>query len=372
MSRACNLLGFVIAVRILASAACASDADLIAACKGGMAEDAIKACTTLLATAQQGVHRLDYFKARGHAYAGLNRQDLAIADFTEAIRLDPNDQVLYTSRCWSKAVLGKDFDDALKDCDTAQHLTRDKWGTLNAIGYIRLRQGRYAEAVAAYDAALVARPENVESLYARGVAKLRLGDLSGGQTDIAVALAKDANVEPYFASIGVAADVSGPGMVSNPEMRAMFDADQSARKAQPIDWKTLVPADEKRWTRTRELLDQGALHTADDFEEAAFIFQHGADANSFLLAHVLATIAVEKGNSSAIWIAAATLDRYLQKIGQKQVLGTQFLKGSADAIWTMDPYDRDLIPDTLRAEFHVPALADQAKELESMQKQKGR
>jgi len=36
----------------------------------------------------------------------------------------------------------------------------------------------------------------------------------------------------------------------------------------------------------------------------------------YLLAHVLASVAVAKGDSKSLWISAASLDRYLQLIGQ--------------------------------------------------------
>lgn len=106
-----------------------------------------------------------------------------------------------------------------------------------------------------------------------------------------------------------------------------------------------------------------ALHTAVDFENAAFIFQHGDTADDYLLAHTLATIAVAKGRSSALWIAAATLDRYLHKIGQSQIYGTQYMT-HPDAPWTQSPYNTALIPDALREELGVPSISAQKKQLE--------
>ena len=56
------------------------------------------------------------------------------------------------------------------------------------------------------------------------------------------------------------------------------------------------------------------------------IFQHGTKPEDYLLAHVLATAALRKGGAPlAPGLVAATLDRYLQSIGQPQVFGTQFL-----------------------------------------------
>ena len=75
-------------------------------------------------------------------------------------------------------------------------------------------------------------------------------------------------------------------------------------------------------------------------------------------------VAVGKGQRQALWTAAATLDRYLVRIGQKQIYGTQFSRLQQEsAPWTQEPYDRDLISDALRSEFHVPSLGDQRGEL---------
>lgn len=155
----------------------------------------------------------------------------------------------------------------------------------------------------------------------------------------------------------------------NPEMKSLFEEDQGVRQSPQIDWKQVARADAERREQTRKLLASGALHTGIDYEKAAFIFQHGDSSDDYLLAHTLAMVAVSKGDSSAIWIATATLDRYLQKIGQKQIFGTQYLAGQ-DRKWTQEPYDRSLISDDLRRQMGVPNQASQAKQLKSYQNQK--
>ncbi|TCM15363.1 hypothetical protein EDF56_11043 [Novosphingobium sp. PhB165] len=145
---------------------------------------------------------------------------------------------------------------------------------------------------------------------------------------------------------------------SNPEMTAIFEADQSERKAASIDWTVLSKADERRRARTQELLDAGALNSGEDFEGAAFVFQHGDAPDDFLKAHLLATIAVARGKPGAVWIVSATLDRYLERSGRPQVLGTQF-QSVAGGPMTQDPYDRTFASDSLREALNVPSLADQ-------------
>ena len=156
---------------------------------------------------------------------------------------------------------------------------------------------------------------------------------------------------------------------SNPEMKAIFDQDQSVRTAPKIDWPTVSKSDQERREQTRKLLAAGALHTGSDYEEAAFVFQHGGTADDYLLAHTLALVAVSKGHATAIWIAAATLDRYLQIAGQKQIYGTQY-SSDAQRQWTQDPYNRDLISDALRQQLAVPTQALQGRQLKLLQSKK--
>ncbi|HEY0627882.1 MAG TPA: hypothetical protein VGD23_00980 [Sphingomicrobium sp.] len=150
-----------------------------------------------------------------------------------------------------------------------------------------------------------------------------------------------------------------PEFPTNAEMSAMYQADQAARKVADIDWAKLDLEDEVRRKRTRALLDAGALRSGDDYFHAAYIFQHGSEPSDYLLAHVLAVAAMKRGREDASWIAAATLDRYLQRIGQPQVLGTQYRCPGGQP--SMDPYQADLIPDSIREAVDVPVRAEQVE-----------
>jgi hypothetical protein len=136
---------------------------------------------------------------------------------------------------------------------------------------------------------------------------------------------------------------------------------------------------EIRKQQVRTLLTNGGLKTGEDFYDAAFIFQHGETADDYLFAHVLAMDAVVKGYDTAKWIAAATLDRYLQIIHQPQVFGTQYpldpnkphptedttpegrFKGR-----TQQSYNDMLLPDSLRTDFCVASRNQQKQVLAFM------
>lgn len=157
--------------------------------------------------------------------------------------------------------------------------------------------------------------------------------------------------------------------VSSTAMAAIFEADQKDRTAATVDWTMVSKADALRREQTRKLLSSGALHTGKDYERAAFVFQHGESADDYLLAHTLSMVAVTKGEPTAIWIATATLDRYLQTIGRRQVFGTQF-RADPKLKFTQEPYDRALISDSLRRQLGVPSMEQQADQLRAYQQQK--
>jgi hypothetical protein len=186
---------------------------------------------------------------------------------------------------------------------------------------------------------------------------------------------------------------------TTPTLRSLFVQDQrdrgvpladdavhelSAAEAAKLphhEWPDITKRDEERRASAKKLL-AGEPRTGENLYYAAFIFQHGQEPRDYLFAHILATESIARGYPKAAWISAATLDRYLQSIGQKQVFGTQYL--DAKYAWylqhrndpdtkdkiasipsgqTLEPYDSDLIPDSIRADFCVPALAVQQKHI---------
>ena len=159
-------------------------------------------------------------------------------------------------------------------------------------------------------------------------------------------------------------------VASNSEMRKIFEEDQKVRQNQAsltsADWDVINREDSVRRTLTAKLLADGQLKSAEDYRWAAFIFQHGSSSDDYLLAHTLAMVSVAKGDSSSLWIGAATLDRYLQSAGKPQIYGTQFKFGN-DA--SQEPFNRKLISDSLRRELGVPNLESQAEQYRKMMKE---
>jgi hypothetical protein len=135
-----------------------------------------------------------------------------------------------------------------------------------------------------------------------------------------------------------------------------------------------------RRSEIRLMLAKGEIETASDFHDAAVLFQHGEAADDYMMAHIFAIEALLRGDNSSKWIAAATLDRYLQIIGRPQIFGTQYdAETASDASKeqgklvdpkvanlrrTQSPYNDELLPDSVRNDFCVPDRIQQKKNLE--------
>lgn len=159
-------------------------------------------------------------------------------------------------------------------------------------------------------------------------------------------------------------------IADNPEMAALFAADQAVRQnIDPAKYRDrafvdqMIADDAARRAQTRALLDAGALKTGEDYRAAAFVFQHGSTPEDYLLAHALAVTGVAKGSKQAAWIAAAALDRFLQSVDRDQIYGTQTRMEHGGGP-TLEPYDRDLLPDAVRAAAGVPSRTEQDNQLE--------
>ncbi len=152
----------------------------------------------------------------------------------------------------------------------------------------------------------------------------------------------------------------------NADLVRLYEEDQADR-TQPagreIDWSTVGPRDRAREARVKALYEAAQLHTAADFHHAAMILQHAEASDDFLLAHELCIVAIAKGDSSALWLCAATEDRFLMNIGREQRFGTQYRSEGPGGAFRLVPV-ADKVTDALRAEFHAPTL-EQAKKREA-------
>ncbi len=150
-----------------------------------------------------------------------------------------------------------------------------------------------------------------------------------------------------------------PSSLVSQELEALFKADQADRNYEslsPEQIKAAKARDGERTLRVREIVQKETLETVDAYIHAAAVLQHGVTADDFLVAHVLATVAGYQGSPVGKWLAAATLDRYLQFVGRAQLFGTQ---GSKEL------FSKATISDTIRKLYCVLPLSEQRQGVSS-------
>ncbi|GHF94488.1 TPR end-of-group domain-containing protein [Thalassotalea marina] len=154
----------------------------------------------------------------------------------------------------------------------------------------------------------------------------------------------------------------------NVELYELYQADQSDRQSETIDWNIVGKRDEMRQARVHELLSANKLSHGDDFFHAAMVMQHGGSSKDYKLANELSLKAAElnPSNKTAKWLACAAEDRYLQSIGKPQIWGTQYKKQNKDAPWTLEPFDQTVKTDKQRVEMGVRTIKESLARVEQM------
>jgi hypothetical protein len=177
-------------------------------------------------------------------------------------------------------------------------------------------------------------------------------------------------------SIGLSAQSAAPATAAVSRVHQLEIEDQSENPGNISAAEYYRHGDARR-AEVRKLLEEGKLTSGEDFSDAALIFQHGQTPEEFLFAHVLAVEALIRAGSADKWLAAATLDRYLQAVNRAQVFGTQYPGDKAagnttkpqvdphvmNIQRTQQPYDAKLLPDSVRQDFCVPDVSQQEKNL---------
>ena len=128
----------------------------------------------------------------GRLYLRLDLLDAALRQFDlwlDAHDRDVNLKRVQNSRCWVRALMGKQLDQALDDCNAALTSEPESAEYLDSRGLVYLRTGELEKALHDYDAALRLEPKRAWSLYGRGITRLRTGAAETGNADIAAAKA---------------------------------------------------------------------------------------------------------------------------------------------------------------------------------------
>jgi tetratricopeptide (TPR) repeat protein/tRNA A-37 threonylcarbamoyl transferase component Bud32 len=140
-------------------------------------EDALKAFDAYLRY-EKGTVPADVYRGRGVTYAKLGRYAEAIADYSRALAQEPRSPGMRTRRGWAALMAASQM--ALADFDEAIKLNPKDGDSYNGRGYARVQLGQYRAAVADAETAVRLGPPapemsyNAACIYSQAVAQAQL------------------------------------------------------------------------------------------------------------------------------------------------------------------------------------------------------
>ena len=145
------------------------------------------------------------------------------------------------------------------------------------------------------------------------------------------------------------------------ELIEIAKTDQADRNgpADKIDWVNVNPRDLQRRIRVATIFAEGCFSTASDYAAAATVYQHGKTADHYYQTFIWANRAVDLGDKSQKWWAAAAIDRYLVATGHRQLFGTQMSR-SENEPWCLQQVEPSF-PEKKRIEYVKYSVTDQVR-----------
>lgn len=140
------------------------------------------------------------------AYMESKHYEEAITLLDQWIDGNPKSDALadqLNTRCWARALLGKDLKLALDDCNRSLQLDPNDWATLDSRGLVRLRMADNAGSMEDYKSALRRTSRSAWSRYGLGLAEFRSGLKDSAETEFEKARGIDPKIADRFKEIGL-------------------------------------------------------------------------------------------------------------------------------------------------------------------------
>jgi len=141
--------------------------------------------------------------------AGLDgvagRPEEGLARIDELLVERPDDPQLLNARCWHMGTWNYRSEEAVASCTRAVEVAPNPGQVLDSRSLAFLRTGDYSRALMDANAALASNPDQHQTLFLRGLIRLRSGD-RGGQVDVSQALARAPVIAVEYARYGLSAE----------------------------------------------------------------------------------------------------------------------------------------------------------------------
>lgn len=169
---------------------------------GSTPQEQVPACTKIINSGKiHHPHEGDYYATRGAAYYALRQFDAALADYNKALTFQQKGE-FYFQR--ALVLMAKhEVDKAKADLAEVVKLRPDFAPTYFIRGLISYQAADYKTAMGDFDTAVQRDPRYYQAIFARGVAKSRLGDESGGKDDLTLARGMGSQVDDIMQKLGM-------------------------------------------------------------------------------------------------------------------------------------------------------------------------
>ena len=176
------------------------------------------------------------YAVRGRAKEQLGQYFAAIADFDMAIRLKPNDAFAYLARGDAKRQLGQ-YSAAITDFDMAIRLKPNDAFAYAVRGDAKRQLGQYSAAITDYDTAIRLQPDYAVAYLSRGDAKRQLGQYHAAIADFDMAIRLKPNDAVAYVGRGIAKGNLGRFWEEKQDLRTAY---KLAEKAGDENLKTSI------------------------------------------------------------------------------------------------------------------------------------
>jgi hypothetical protein len=167
------------------------------------------------------------------------------------------------------------------------------------------------------------------------------------------------------------------------ELLKIYEEDQAVRthlrtlpnnEVRKYITEVMLPKDKIRLAQVENILKTHKNLSSKEYFAAAMIMQHGSEPEHYQLAMELSkkSANLDPKNKNASWLACAAEDRYLIKIGKKQIWGTQLKRkmnyNKTFEIYYLENFDKTARSDTERTKCGIPTLSEIKSRLDRMEK----